>query len=471
MTRESGESMTPPVEEIEAFRRKLERAKQNTLVETNAQAISETLRQLRASRNIHQRRWIWELIQNAADATDVSKGKNRIEINLSERSLVFRHDGAPFDEDELSHLIYHGSTKQADPTKKGKFGSGFIAIHLVSEKVKIGGTLTQVGGSLANFCFDLDRSGTIAAEIQDHMETAWDECLRSMAETLAVGQFSTSFECELLSEQAREAVATGLKELDYVAPHVLALVDELAEISVVSAQETVQWRKVNEERYCSVICSDIVRESPGGLETHRIATIGDFHTSTAVVVLLHAQDERWTLLPATKVPRLFYPLPLVGTDNLPLPFAIVSSKFEPTESRNGIWAGSDVESSVSDHEKTYFFGRAPQRPVVFPGDIRCNQSALDCSAPLRSLVESRQGNGLERGEGRLLDAPVCERKPIRRLTQSQRFERRAGRVHEPEPDRTGSPRLAFPEVRRRVPAHVLRIPHLPSAAPSFFSPS
>src|SRR6267378_2688563 len=135
--------MTPSSDKIEASRRRLERAKNNTLVETNAQAIFETLRQLRAARDIHRRRWIWELIQNAADATDEAKGKNRIEIEISTRSLIFQHDGSPFDENELSHLIYHGSTKQADPKKKGKFGSGFITIHLISEVVRVESILKQ----------------------------------------------------------------------------------------------------------------------------------------------------------------------------------------------------------------------------------------------------------------------------------------------------------------------------------------
>src|SRR5947209_4645362 len=106
------------VDGMDASRARLERAKQNTLVETNAQAIAETLRQLRAAPEVHRRRWVWELIQNAADARDAEKKTNKITVEVTGEAVVFKHDGAAFDEEELSHLIYHGSTKQADPTKK-----------------------------------------------------------------------------------------------------------------------------------------------------------------------------------------------------------------------------------------------------------------------------------------------------------------------------------------------------------------
>src|SRR5213596_2620336 len=118
--------------EVSETKDRLERTKAITLVETNAQAILEILRQLRALREVHRRRWIWELLQNAADATDLAKGKNKVRIDVNQHKFRFEHDGAPFDDREISHLIYHGSTKQGDPTKKGKFGSGFLTIHLIA---------------------------------------------------------------------------------------------------------------------------------------------------------------------------------------------------------------------------------------------------------------------------------------------------------------------------------------------------
>src|SRR5206468_398729 len=137
----------------------------------------------------------------------------------------FRRDGAPFDDSELSHLIYHGSTKQDDETKKGKFGSGFITIHLISERVSIAGSLKDEDGSLSDFEFILDRTGATASDIEKHMEAAWDKCLESIHPPME-RKFSTSFACEF-DDQSRPTVAVGLQELERVAPFVLALIDEL----------------------------------------------------------------------------------------------------------------------------------------------------------------------------------------------------------------------------------------------------
>lgn len=330
---------------INASRDRLERAKQNTLVETNAQAIAETLRQLRAAPEIHRRRWIWELIQNAADARDAEKKTNKIQIDVTGEAVVFKHDGAAFDEEELSHLIYHGSTKQADPTKRGKFGSGFITIHLVSEVVEIGGVLKQSEDTYFSFRFNLNRSGTAAPEIQAAMEAAWAECLTSMGPSRQTDSFSTTFTCGL-GDHARAAVTAGIGELERAAPYVLALVEELSEIALSSERGTVRWQKARWERSGEVSYVDISREAAGSTSMHRLAIVGDHASAAALVVLLEQHGSAVGVTADPNLPRLFYPLPLVGTEALQLPFAVASAKFEPTEPRNGILAGANVEESV-----------------------------------------------------------------------------------------------------------------------------
>src|SRR5580658_8716281 len=96
----------------------LEDARNETLVETNAQAIFENLRKLRGFQAVHRRRWIWELLQNAADAAD-STGKNRVLIDAGDNKLRFSHNGSAFNPREISHLIYHGSSKQEGDHKRG----------------------------------------------------------------------------------------------------------------------------------------------------------------------------------------------------------------------------------------------------------------------------------------------------------------------------------------------------------------
>src|SRR2546426_9362246 len=97
---------------------RLERDKKETLVETNAQAIYENLTKLREFHSENRRRWVWELLQNAEDACDPVAGKNRVHIHAEEKRMEFRHNGAAFGSKEISHLIYHGSTKQEDEQER-----------------------------------------------------------------------------------------------------------------------------------------------------------------------------------------------------------------------------------------------------------------------------------------------------------------------------------------------------------------
>jgi hypothetical protein len=75
--------------------------------------------------------WISELIQNALDSTwgdDV--GASKVELDFSENSFTFRHDGRPpqyvgYNKNEIQSMIQSGSTKKADLSKEGRFGIGF----------------------------------------------------------------------------------------------------------------------------------------------------------------------------------------------------------------------------------------------------------------------------------------------------------------------------------------------------------
>jgi len=66
---------------------RLERDKKETLVETDAQAIYENLTKLREFHSENRRRWVWELLQTAADACDPEVGKNRVHIHADEKRM------------------------------------------------------------------------------------------------------------------------------------------------------------------------------------------------------------------------------------------------------------------------------------------------------------------------------------------------------------------------------------------------
>ena len=135
------------------------------LHENSAQDIFNNLRQLESDRETHERRWPWELLQIATDASGPEGVSCTFE--LSGDDMAYTHSGKPFTKNEISHLIHHGSTK-TDETGKTRFGTGFITTHLLSKKVDVSGLL-DLGKT---FGFPLDRSGSDWHELERNMYKA-----------------------------------------------------------------------------------------------------------------------------------------------------------------------------------------------------------------------------------------------------------------------------------------------------------
>jgi len=94
---------------------------------------------------------------------------------------------------------------------QGKFGSGFLAVHLISPMVRIGGVLEE-NGSRQEFKFPLDRSGDTSRTVQQNMKLAWDDFERSLIDCNGPKEFTTTFECEL-DQVAQGVVESGLHAL------------------------------------------------------------------------------------------------------------------------------------------------------------------------------------------------------------------------------------------------------------------
>ena len=73
--------------------------------------------------------FIYELLQNAEDT-----GANEAYFDLSKGSLVFEHDGRPFDRRDIEAITDIGEgAKSTDDDKIGRFGVGFKAVFAYTE--------------------------------------------------------------------------------------------------------------------------------------------------------------------------------------------------------------------------------------------------------------------------------------------------------------------------------------------------
>jgi len=150
-----------------------------------ATKIYEDLSKLRAAVDVSPttpKRWIWELIQNAKDVNIEGKVRVRIEADLdgADAHITFKHNGGAFSPENIRFLIEQVSSKDRTidstgrPTTTGRFGTGFLTTHLLSENVLVNGVVKEQGLAPRKFELSLDRSGGELEEIIAAVEAAKD---------------------------------------------------------------------------------------------------------------------------------------------------------------------------------------------------------------------------------------------------------------------------------------------------------
>ncbi len=329
--------------------------------ETNvANKIIDMLDRLRLSANENSpRRWIWELLQNAKDVTN-SSGKIKIIVRFDEEKglLEFSHNGKPFTTTHLVYLIEQVSTKERNEgkidveKKSGKFGTGFLTTHLLSEKVAVTGILADDGAQLRSFNVHLDRSGKTKEEIIRAIQASYVELesssLLSQLESFDANNYNTTFRYELNSEGIKVA-KFGLEDLNVSIPYVLSLIPEIEELKI--EPENIVYKNCEE-----VTC---------GLENSKVFKISRLHNAVSQneFVLLLTEDEVTVAISLeqsgdivkikeynSKQPRLFCDFPLVGTNDFPFPVIVDSSRFNPTEPRDGVFLTNNSNEKVEENK-------------------------------------------------------------------------------------------------------------------------
>lgn len=300
------------------------------------------------------RRWIWELIQNAKDVSD-NNGMVNIEIdfNEKERYLSFKHDGKCFTTENMVYLISQVSSKERNQSPDngitGKFGTGFLTTHLLSQKVVVDAFLKDENEPLKEIHILLDRSG----ETKEEVIAAVNESFRQLKESKEIdssvlektGGFNTRFLYEL-DNRGIEIAKNGLKSFYVSVPYVFAFVEKVNSI------------KVNDSLY-------IERGEEGKLGIAEVHTIYiTENRSKRKIYILSYHEEKIDLAIPVKaknneifideypkdVPKLFCTFPLIGTEDFAFPVIINSAYFNPNDPRSGIYL-TDVENKVVDENK------------------------------------------------------------------------------------------------------------------------
>lgn len=305
----------------------------NVLIDNTAQGVLNHLRKFGHNRANVITRWVWELLQNARDASIGVAVQLTVSIEISEGEVVFQHNGRAFDMEEIAHLIYHGSTKVENEETIGQYGSGFLTTHLLSPQIIISGKLSNGQA----FDFSLKREIASPQELSKSMNQAWEDFKNSFSEVSDIADFTTRFRYPV-EKDSTDAVEKGIYTLKQCAPLVLVFNQEFSTIEINSPDETVRFKVIERAQSRTGLIEIDVQESANGSEklTKYILTQGE---NASLAIPLESDDAPQAGLRFEGVPKLFLGFPLVRTENFSFPAIINSFDFTPTESRDGVYLG------------------------------------------------------------------------------------------------------------------------------------
>lgn len=327
-----------------------------------ANKIIDMMDKLRLSANSSSpRRWIWELLQNAKDVSNNS-GKVKVKINLRTESKVleFSHNGRPFTTKNIVFLIEQVSTKDRDngnfgeeEKATGKFGTGFLTTHLLSEIVTVNGYLADNHEPMRNFEVTIDRSGKNKDKIIGSIHKAFEQLENSSVveepESYNQDEYNTVFRYSL-DEKGIEVAKIGLEDLKISIPYVMALNPQIEEVNIESEDITYS---VIKNLKCGLENSAIykIQELQGDYKKkYYFVLLVEEHPVKVAVTLGKMEENVFINQYDKKQPKIFCDFPLVGTDDFPFPAIVDSRLFNPTEPRDGIFL-TDIENDKVEENK------------------------------------------------------------------------------------------------------------------------
>ncbi|WP_420463384.1 sacsin N-terminal ATP-binding-like domain-containing protein [Candidatus Palauibacter sp.] len=313
-----------------------DRAKTQILALNTAQGVHRHLRTLESNRSRVLPRWIWELLQNARDVS-VGNGSLVVSVEVRDVELTFSHNGRGFEPEEITHLIYYGSTKLECDDPIGQFGSGFLTTHLLSPTIEVSGQLTNG----QTFDFQLDRGGESVADLQSRMDASFEAFKSSLAPAgdSNIPGARTTFRYRI-DERALEAVERGVRALKLSGPYVTAVNQEFKRIQVLMADSGI----VLELRKRCVLAEHIKEVevnvgAPDSAPPQRLRHVVAEIDGVTVAVPFERRGEDMALVSPAGATKLLLGFPLIGTEDFCFPAVVHSLRFSPTEERDGVYLG------------------------------------------------------------------------------------------------------------------------------------
>ena len=326
-----------------------------------ADKITQLLDKIHDSQ-LSDKRWVWELMQNAKDVPN-KFGRVSVLIELWEDKLIFSHNGDYFTDGNITGLIQQVSSKdsanEGELKQTGKFGTGFITTHLLSNIIDVKGVVKNPNtGEYQNFKLTLDRS---ARKSEDMIESIaqnleWvkgldngnyqDFPIANNYESRSENEYLTSFKY-YLNEDSLKSATIGLSDLINTLPITMVSLRELKSVRVVNHVEgTEQLYECNSE---TIYRNDNVKIIRSAIDINGdkkyYLTYKTFKGEDPVIALSIEtlwDGSTYSLIKRDKSqPVLFRDFPLIGSVEFYFPYMLNGFDFEPTETRSGVLLNSN----------------------------------------------------------------------------------------------------------------------------------
>jgi hypothetical protein len=291
----------------------------------------------------YQRRWVWELLQNAMDTTN-SERPTKVQISINEvtNSLSFLHNGDPFKVENITHLVNQQSSKprQINISERkrtlGKFGTGFITTHLLSEKVTLKSTLDADNLGHKKFELLLDRSGSNEAELFEGVKKSMEILLNldQLPDVLNYNRENLNTEFVYhLSDKGMLVAKTGINDLMASLPFTMAFVRNI-DIVEITNYGTFKYKGLETLDSNIFIHTISINDS----KLRKILTVESFEYDAIIAIEIKNDSDKFQFIELEEsTPRLFCNYPFIGTEQMNLPLIFNSSSFNVyQERRNGI---------------------------------------------------------------------------------------------------------------------------------------
>lgn len=326
---------------------KIDNAFKNVYAAKTAQSVWNDIKELQRFPS-RRTRWIWELLQNAIDASPSVDNPLIAEIKYRPGKLIFSHNGRSFKAAEVAHLIASGSTKYEDEEAIGEFGSGFLTTHLLSLEIEVLGQLDDG----QEFAFLLARNMESRDALEDSMKQAEDDFKNSLNRPTPPipGPFTTQF-IYPIKDDAVNAVKAGIETLEQCAPYVVAFNKKFdhinIDVDIKECRKTFSFKAITPPELNSPIQQITVKEYKNDNLKEREYLLAQGKEGTSVIVPLESNSSRWECLPPKNISRLFKAFPLIGTESFSFPAVINNSSdfFTPTEARDDIPLGESNDKA------------------------------------------------------------------------------------------------------------------------------